>query len=509
MSDRNDLPGQQPPSEEDLIKILEDPKTTGAEKRLATFQFVNRGRNQGALPPGETSPVDWDNIYDENGEPFNKAGQSVLDEKIKKIVSGALNEAEAIGALSRLSLSDGESPEESGGERMLAEKMVAEILMDVKITDQLFKDFSVLAKEFLSEDSANLENLSRMLGDLKKEINGIDLIFKNLLKSIKNLGAVKTILGKEFSRLSTHDIINPMSAVQSNMEFTASYKDIRDKRTVNNIKDAVKDIFSNWHTLACAITDDLTYVLLKNSDEIVSTDAAKVIRDFKLPNGTADAIAVAGERASNFSVNYNPKKTGPNAAPKVTFNNYVSDFNNLEIDGNAAVYGNLVANLINNACSRDTYKSTDNGREISVAGIHASEVNITVEYDQSDLVVTVVDNGDGISQEALNPSNEKFIFSGGVSGRGSTGLGLKDANYLSENGVRVIVASRKKDLGAATVGVCYTNSDKEAPRTADLQNALKSADISTIFQIRATLKPKTGVEASEHKNLKKDIPVQV
>jgi signal transduction histidine kinase len=74
--------------------------------------------------------------------------------------------------------------------------------------------------------------------------------------------------------------------------------------------------------------------------------------------------------------------------------------------------------------------------------IEATEVSLTYEVTHTGMQLTITDNGVGMIDGRLDPTSDNFIFREGVSGRGSSGLGLAELDErYKEQGMELAVAS--------------------------------------------------------------------
>lgn len=99
-----------------------------------------------------------------------------------------------------------------------------------------------------------------------------------------------------------------------------------------------------------------------------------------------------------------------------------------ELSGvDASMVYNGIRNIMSNAVKKE---------------IQSSKVTLLCEVGKDSMFFTITDDGIGMLEGRLDPTNERYIFKKGVSGRGSSGLGLSklDSRYV-ERGIGLTVAS--------------------------------------------------------------------
>lgn len=135
---------------------------------------------------------------------------------------------------------------------------------------------------------------------------------------------------------------------------------------------------------------------------------------------------------------------------------------------------NAIANMIRNARKE---------------AVNAPHLSVTTTREGDELVYRVIDDGKGMAKEQLNPANlEQFIFRKGVSGTGSTGLGLAGLHTRIESiGGRMTVMTRQRDSGSDEF-VTYVSSGEggEWPK----EDGMRFRP-STIFEIRLPIQTRT------------------
>lgn len=116
--------------------------------------------------------------------------------------------------------------------------------------------------------------------------------------------------------------------------------------------------------------------------------------------------------------------------------------------------------------------------------IKATKVTKSVSREGDTLVIRVVDDGIGLKEEQLKPESLEFIFRLGVSGTGSTGLGLGNLTVrLEEVGGHVVVYSRSKNENKNGF-YKYTSDSKGGSVEQAGSLPINEPDVSTIFEIR-------------------------
>lgn len=113
---------------------------------------------------------------------------------------------------------------------------------------------------------------------------------------------------------------------------------------------------------------------------------------------------------------------------EVTVNFLQTDTEASELSGvDAAMVYNGIRNIMSNAVKKE---------------IQSSKVTLLCEVGKDSMLFTITDDGIGMLEGRLDPENERYIFKKGVSGRGSSGLGLSklDSRY-AERGIGLTVAS--------------------------------------------------------------------
>lgn len=134
---------------------------------------------------------------------------------------------------------------------------------------------------------------------------------------------------------------------------------------------------------------------------------------------------------------------------------------------------NIVFNIIRNAC-----------RFSVQAG--EKKVKFTIENQPDKLRLQVTDNGVGMMSDQLNSDSDEYIFKKGVSGEGSSGIGLAQAPERLEGIAKasICVASRKKDLNSGTYGKVSFTANVSLVDRERLEKILTDDDLSTIFEIQ-------------------------
>jgi len=166
---------------------------------------------------------------------------------------------------------------------------------------------------------------------------------------------------------------------------------------------------------------------------------------------------------------------------QINSKNFFIEFSEENLKGQLAgrkVMGNdgLIDNLLLNM-SRNGLKDQ----------MEAKNVYFDAFVEGNELVLRVMDDGKGISKEYIDPSNQNCIFSHGVSGTGSSGLGLADINTRvpSAGGELRLVSQGRGEEYTTTFSTGQALSEDYLEKI----NQNRSADkkIKTAFEIRLKL----------------------
>lgn len=135
-----------------------------------------------------------------------------------------------------------------------------------------------------------------------------------------------------------------------------------------------------------------------------------------------------------------------------------------KINGNTGVVGNFLLNELRNCLKHD---------------VGANSVELSVRIEDDALVIVITDDGHGMMSNQLSEGSQKFIFTRGVSGTKSTGLGVAGFHkrlFSMDGGLRVYSKNDKTHEE-----ISYKKSPKEL-KFGNEQHI--SGEHGTSFEIR-------------------------
>lgn len=213
-------------------------------------------------------------------------------------------------------------------------------------------------------------------------------------------------------------------------------------------------------------------------DNVVPMDFSKMfdVFDHFKKEGIGDIIVDEGERVDKGSLSPENRQYS-----QINDKEFIIEFSEDELKKQLAgrkVMGNdgLVDNLLLNM-SRNGLKDQ----------MEAKNVYFSAFVEGGELVLRIMDDGKGISKDFIDPSNPKCIFNKGVSGTGSTGLGLSDVNTrVPSVGGELRLASQRRGENYVTT-FSTTNDLSEDYLKKINQNRPVDKKIMTVFEIRLKL----------------------
>jgi len=393
------------------------------------------------------------------------------------------------------------------------EAVVLEMLRDIQtVGGQLvrFLPLEKKMKKFLDEGVGELSDdlvgeyvgLLEMLPSLHSHIS-------RLFQALDRMGSRGSDFEKSLSPMFIHDIKNPLAAALANAEFLvsgnketsregsfAAVKAYPIDKVKNDIVEPLTDLYQGWVVSASALTDDLLYRLshtpLTSSDhrDITHPELRHFLEQFIFAENLEMPLMGFQLLTKQYYDQYRPTKEGPTAAPHVTMEFDALDASKINTFADIAVWLNLLQNILSNACSKDRMRMNQKNRQVLVKGIDGREVDVRCVQEQGSLVVTVADKGVGLRPSQLQPNSDSFIFKIGRSqregGTESTGIGLKEPQYYTENNINVSVVSRRRGTPGNAYAV-YSNAPSEEDALASLAAEAERSGASTIFEVRISL----------------------
>lgn len=154
-----------------------------------------------------------------------------------------------------------------------------------------------------------------------------------------------------------------------------------------------------------------------------------------------------------------------------------SELGDRQVNGETSLIGNFILNALRNSI-KDKIK--------------AEKISLKIQIVGNELVIRVEDDGTGMDKSLLDPNSQLYIFKEGVSGTGSTGIGL--ANFdklLASVGGQLYVVSKQKiaDKKYDMTRFQSGNDDETKKQQVRFDDSLEHG---TVFEIRLPITQKTA-----------------
>ncbi len=311
-------------------------------------------------------------------------------------------------------------------------------------------------------DQVQKKELVTLLGD----------IVTNPCLNIANLSYLKSI-DRSLVTQAEHDLNNFSIAISHVSTIRGEIVGGKQLNTAEDTAVSLSDIavvYENWPGFAIALEDVLLHE--QKLEETESVEQKPLDLDFFVAGMTQliKSGAVEGRVKKMFAGQKLPDCSGILKEDE-------------EVISQIAVVGNLIFNFCRNSAKEK---------------IDAKSFNFSVNREGDELVLRVIDDGNGMEAELLDPNSPKFIFGKGKqsSHTGSSGIGLADAPQRLDKfaNAKLRVWSRPRmDINAPYNTFPPDNQDEVPVMMMDTKKDDSATNfVSTIFEIRLPITKKAA-----------------